>query len=145
MAKTLTAANAVIMLTVDPIIRVPQQLQGFAADDVFNTDAIETAEVSMGVDGVLSGGFVYVAVKQNFVLQSDSDSCAFFDNWYLAQQSAVEAYIASGTEVLPSLRIKYAMMRGFLTGYTPVPPVKKIVQPRNFAITWQRATPSAAS
>lgn len=139
---SLTAANAVIVLAAPPIISVPFQLQGFSADDVFDTASIESAEAVMGVDGVLSGGFVYVAIKQGFTLQADSASNSFFDNWFLGQKALQDTVIGSGTISLPSLGIKYDLVRGFLTGYKPSPDAKKILQPRKFEITWQSATPS---
>ena len=53
MAKTLTAANSVILLTIPSLFPVAQQLQGFSAEDVFDTDQLDTAETMMGVDGKL--------------------------------------------------------------------------------------------
>ena len=56
MAGTITGASAVIMLSVPGLFSTPQQLQGFATDDIFDTAAIASAETLMGVDGNLSGG-----------------------------------------------------------------------------------------
>lgn len=137
MAKTLTAANSVIMLSVAGLFNTPQQLQGFAADDVFDTDQIDSAETVMGVDGKLSAGWIPFAVKQNFTLQADSDSMSFFETWYAAQQSVRELYVASGSIYLPSVGRKYAMRRGFLVNHSGTASAKKILQPRKFAITWE--------
>jgi hypothetical protein len=140
MAKTLTAANSVILLTIPSLFPIAQQLQGYAADDVFDTDQLETAETMMGVDGKLSGGWIPKEVKQNFTLQADSDSVAVFEVWYAAQQSVRELYYASGAITLPAVNRKLIMTKGILTGYSPSPNAKKILQPRKFTITWEAIT-----
>ena len=143
MAKTLTAANSVIMLSVAGLFPAPVQLQGFAADDIFDTDQIDSAETVMGVDGRLSAGWVPMAVKQNFSLQADSDSLSFFETWYASQQAVRELYIAAGSIYLPAVQRKYAMSRGFLTNHSATASAKRILQPRKFMITWEKLTSAA--
>jgi len=137
MAKTLTGANAIIMLTVPGLFDVPQRLQGFAADDVYDVDNIDSTETLMGVDGKLSGGFVFVPIKQNITLQADSDSAAFFESWYGAQQKVKDTYIANGRTTLNAVQRSYVMTRGFLSTNSPVPSVGKLLKPRKFTITWE--------
>lgn len=142
MAGTLTAANSVILLSVANLYDVPQQLQGFAADDVFDTGSVTPTETSMGVDGKLSGGFVFNPIVMNVSLQADSDSNIFFENWIAAMVKARETYIATGQVALPSVQRKYAMVRGFLTSHPPTAPVRKTLQPRRYTITWEQVTPA---
>lgn len=134
---SLTAANAVIMLTVTPIFNAPQQLRQFAADDVFSTPAIQRAEIAMGVDGNLSAGFVFVAIPQSYVLQANSPSNSIFDNWDAANQSAQDVYRADGVITLISVGKKWNMANGVLTEYSPAPDAKRILQPRRYTITWE--------
>lgn len=136
MAKTLTAANSVITLTIAGLFPVPVQLQGFAADDIFDSEAIEPAETLMGVDGKLSAGWVPMPIKQGFTLQADSDSVAFFETWYQAQQNVREIFRGSGLIVLPSVNRKMIMTNGVLSSYQPST-AKKILQPRKFTVTWE--------
>lgn len=133
----ITSANAVIMLAINGLFPTAQQLQGFAAEDVFDTDTLESAEVMMGVDGILSAGFVFVPIKQNFALQADSESNNLFETWYLQQQAAKEPFFASGVIHLTSINRTYVMNNGVLTGYKPIADAKKVLQPRQFAITWE--------
>ncbi len=61
--RTLTAANAVIMLGITGLYDVPRRLQGFSADDVADVEAVSTGETgaarlqarafagSLGLDG----------------------------------------------------------------------------------------------
>lgn len=139
---SLTSANCIIMLGIPGVYTTPQQLQGFSADDVFDTDSVEVGETLMGVDGVLSGGWVNNPVSQNFSLQADSPSNAVFDNWYAAERTITDKYPASAVITLPSLNVKYTMVRGFLISYPIIPAARKIIQPRRFTIRWESATPA---
>lgn len=134
--KTLTAANSVILLTVPGLFDTPVQLQGYATDDVFDTDAIEPAETMMGVDGKLSAGWVPKEIKQSYTLQADSDSVQIFDVWYQAQQRVREILRCSGTVILPAVAQKMILSRGVLTSFQPAT-AKKVLQPRKFTITWE--------
>lgn len=142
MAKSLTGANTIIMLAVTGIFDNPQQLQGFAADDVFNTESLQSVETLMGVDGKLSGGYVFVEVKQGYTLQADSGSIDIFDQWFYAQQTARDTFKAQAVITLKSVNKKFTMTNGFLTGYMPIPDNKKLIQPQKFGITWESVSPS---
>lgn len=135
--RTLTSANSIILLAVASLFIVPQQLQGFDVDDVVTTDPVSNAETRMGVDSRLSAGWVAMERKQTFALQADSLSCDLFDSWYATEQQIKEKLRANGTIQLPATGKSYAMFNGVLTQYSPIPTVKKILQPRQFVITWE--------
>lgn len=137
----LTGANCIYMLAVTGLYPVPQQLQGFAVDDVFSTDDITASETLMGVDGRLSGGFINVEVPQAITLQADSPSVPLFDQWYLNQKYNKKVFIANGIVILPGLGSKWTMTKGFLKGYPPIPKVGKLAGPRKFGITWESVDP----
>lgn len=138
--STITAANSVVLISVTGLFDVPQQLQGFSADDVTDTDSLAPAETMMGVDGRLSGGWVPVPIVQSITLQADSFSNQLFERWYMAQQAQRESYIANGSIFLPATGRKYTMTRGFLTGVMVTPQVKKVLQPRKYSVTWESIT-----
>jgi hypothetical protein len=142
MGTSITSANAILTLSVLPLFPVPQQLQGFAADDIYDVAAIKSVETVMGVDGVLSGGFVYVAIMQSITLQADSASNAIFDTWWTQMQAAQDVYVATAQIVLPSISTKFNMLNGFLTGYKPLADAKRTLQPRKYEITWNSVGPS---
>lgn len=144
MAGTITAANAVLTLSVTNLFPVPQQIQGFAADDVFDTEDLETAETSMGVDGKLSAGFVFNPVKQGFTLQADSASNDFFESIYAAELAARDKFELNGSVLLPAVGKLYTMTTGYMNGYKPISDAKRTLQPRKFMITWQSVLPAVA-
>ena len=138
----LTGANAVFTLTITALFPTPVQLQGFAADDIFDTEPLDSVETQMGVDGQLSGGFVFKEVMQSIALQADSVSNQVFDNWWAAMQSSQAVFVANGVVVLPNVKQKWALTRGFLTRYQPIPNVKKLLQARRHQITWNLVSPA---
>ena len=134
----ITSANAVFLLSVPLLLPVPQQLQGFAADDIFDVADVDATETSMGVDGILSGGMVFAPKTMNIALQADSASIGLFDAWYAGQQGAVAAFAAQGTVTFPSIGVSYALLTGFLKRYKPIADAKKMLMPRKFTIEWQQ-------
>lgn len=140
--RTITAANSVLLLSVQGLFDVPQRIQGFSADNITSTDSLASKETLMGVDGRLSAGWVAVPVPQTITLQADSPSADFFDAWLQAEETAREAYIATGALVLPATGKKYAMTRGFLTGIVKFPSIGRTLAPRAFTIMWERVTPA---
>jgi hypothetical protein len=137
----ITSADATLTLTIPPLFPVPQQLQGFATDDVYDIPAIKSVETMMGVDGVLSGGFVFTAIVQQIHLQADSASNLVFDTWWTQMVAAKLAYSCGGLIKLPGILTKFTQTNGFLTGYKP-PGAKRVLQPRSYEITWQMIAPA---
>lgn len=142
---SITSANAILTLAIPPLFPTPQQLQQFAADDVYGVDQIKSVETMMGVDGVMTAGFVFVEVKQTIHLMADSPSCFVFDTWWSQMQAAEDVFYAFGLIVLPAVLTKFVQTRGALTGYSPVPAAKKVLQPRAFEITWNRVQPQPSA
>lgn len=132
----ITAADAVVTLSIATLFENPQQLQGFAADDVTDVPQIKSVETVMGVDGVLSAGFVFVPVLQTITLQADSLSNRVFDQWWQQMQSTKDVFIAQGVIRFPAIGSKFVQNDGYLTGYKPLPGAKKLLQPRTYEITW---------
>jgi|SRR6185437_159203 len=138
---SITSANAVYLLTIPGIFSVAQPLQQFAADDAFDTDAIEPAEVQMGVDGIMTAGWVPVPTKQTITLMADSTSALIFDSWNAAQAANRTIFYATGIITLMSTGQEFNLINGVLTSYVSVPPARKVLQPRKFGITWQTVLP----
>lgn len=140
--RTITAANAVYMLDIPGLYPVPQRLQGFGTDSAFDTDASEPAETMMGVDGILSAGFVPFMTRQTITLQADSPSVLIFEDWLAAMKQAREVLFANATIVLPSVGRKYTNTRGVVTSVPAIPGTRKVLQPRAFVITWGDISPA---
>ena len=71
--SSISSANAILTLSIAGLFG-PTQIQQWASDEFYATDPIEATEVLMGIDGTLSGGFVWSAVPQTISLQANSTS-----------------------------------------------------------------------
>lgn len=136
--STITSANSVFALAVANVFPVPQLLQGYSADDTFTTEAVESVEVVQGIDGNLSGGYVFVPYKMTISIMPDSPSLDLFYAWAQYQLAVREVAIASASIALPSIGKKYVMSKGFLTSNVAIPEAKKVLQASRFQITWKQ-------
>ena len=138
--KTLTAANSALSLLVRGLFPTPQAIQGYATDDSFAADDVNPVEVQMGVDGLMSAGYVPYSTKFNITLQADSPSTAMFDTVLAYQKANLTPVIFDGTLIIGGTQEKYALTKGFLTAATPMSSAKKMLQPRKFTIEFQDVT-----
>lgn len=139
---SISGSNVVITLSIPPLFTVPQQIQGFASDDVFDIPQIKSVEALMGVDGVLSFGFVYVMIPLEVILQADSKSNSVFDTWYTSNVATQDNYVCFGLLKIPGIASKFTLTNGGLTGYKPAPGAKKLLQPRRYELTFQSIVPA---
>ena len=137
MASSITSANSILLIGVTGLYTVPQQLQGFGTDDAYAVDPVEVTESMLGVDGIMSNGWVPQMKVMHVTLQADSASNTFFESWYAAQEAAKEIYQAFGTIYQPGVSRSYACTNGVLMNYTPLAEAGKTLRPRKFQIRWQ--------
>ena len=135
--STITSANSVFTLVVACLFPAPVQLKGYASDKAFTTEAVDLAEVQMGVDGRMTAGFVPNPVKQTITLQADSPSKDIFTAVIQAMKTAREVFYISGSISLPSTGESFTLTRGILTNAKQIPDAEKVLQPVDYVITWE--------
>lgn len=135
--STITSANSVFTLVVAGLFPAPVQLRGYASDKAFTTEAVDLAEVQMGVDGRMTAGFVPNPVKQTITLQADSPSKDIFTAMIQAMKTAREVFYISGSIALPSTGESFTLTRGILTNAKQIPDAQKVLQPVDYVITWE--------
>ena len=133
----LTSANAIIALTVANLFPAPVTLDHFGADRAFETEAIETAETVMTIDGHLAAGYVPNPVNQTFTLLPGSSGIFVIETLVLAQQTAKTIYRLGGTIVLPGISRQYSMNNGVLMSSNPIPNAGRILEARTFTVRWE--------
>lgn len=138
--STITSANSIFTLTVyntsGASFLPPSQIQGFASDDAFLIDTIETTETLLGVDGIMSAGWLPTIKTQSVSLQADSISNDYFEAWFAGQEAARDVFWCAGQILYPSVSKSYTLINGVLFGYTPLSAARKVLQPRRFSIRW---------
>jgi hypothetical protein len=130
--STITSANSVFTLVVAGLFPAPVQLRGYASDKAFTTEAVDLAEVQMGVDGRMTAGFVPNPVKQTVTLQADSPSKDIFTAMIQAMKTAREVFYISGSIALPSTGESFTLTRGILTNAKQIPDAQKVLQPVDY-------------
>lgn len=143
--SSITAANSSFALAITNLYPTAQKVEGYAADAMFAFEDVQQVQTVMGVDGKLSGGYVFNEQKQTVTIMPDSPSLEMFANWYTAQYTAKDVYLATGTIIMPSIGRKYTLKKGYLTNGKPMPDAKKVLQPQEFKITWEQVTSEAYS
>lgn len=136
MARTLTNANSVLTLAVADLDIGPVQLQGFGTNDMFDTTAIKSAEVMVGVDGVKSQGYIAFLVPFKFTLQADSLSIDVMDAIQEAQEAARETYELSMSLSAPGLGKLWTFINGTITEFKKTPKGEKLMQAQSYEITF---------
>lgn len=134
---TITSANSVFTLVVAGLFPAPVQLHGYATDKAFSTEAIDLAEVQMGVDGRMTAGYTPNPTKQTITLQADSPSKSLFMAIIEATKTAREIFYVSGSISLPATGESFTLTRGILTNVKQLPDAQKVLQPMDFIITWE--------
>ena len=142
MDTTITSANSVFTIVIAGLFPAPVQLQGYASDKAFTTEALDLAEVQMGVDGRMTAGFVPNPTKQTITLQADSPSKDIFTALIQAMKTAREVFYISGSIALPSTGESFTLTRGILTNAKQIPDAQKVLQPVDFQITWESVSRS---
>lgn len=137
MDTTITSANSVFTIVIAGLFPAPVQLQGYASDKAFTTEALDLAEVQMGVDGRMTAGFVPNPTKQTITLQADSPSKDIFTALIQAMKTAREVFYISGSIALPSTGESFTLTRGVLTNAKQIPDAQKVLQPVDYVITWE--------
>jgi len=143
--NTITSADAIIMLTVTNLYTSGVQLQGFAADNIYGTEALELAETVRGADGKLSAGFVYGNINQTIHIMPDSESRVIFDTWSTTSRTSVAVFRCNATVILPAIGRKYACVNGVLKSWKALPDAGRILQASQAIIEWESITPEAYS
>lgn len=140
MARTVTAANVVLTITVPGLYDSPQQFSGYSTDKVWSTDALKLAETMMGVDGHLSAGYVPNPVPFTISLQADSLGVDIFDNIIQNTQQQRECYRVSGSISVPATGKVYRGVNGVVETTKIIPDASKVLQAQEYTITWERLT-----
>ena len=135
MAGTLTTANSTLAMTTEALYTSAQRVQGYAADDAFDFEAVENGEYSMGIDGKLSAGFVFNAIPFTMTLQADSPSLGLFENIWSYEYSNRTKLTQNVTVTLPAVSKRYELKNGFMQSYK-APSGKKILQPAVVVFTF---------
>ena len=137
----ITSANASLSFVVPGIFASGVFMQDFAVDEMFSAEAVDVCETMMGVDGILSAGWIPAIRKLEVTLMAGSPSATFFDAWAQQNDALKTVHFASGLLTLPAINTSYTLIQGVLKSYKPVPDAAKVLKPRKFGLEFQSIVP----
>lgn len=140
--QTITSANSVFTLTIPGLFAAPILLEGYAADRMWDTESLTVAEIRMGADGFLTGGYVPNPVPMNIHFLAASPSKVYLNALGRTIQANREIMYISGTIVLPSTGESFILTKGLLTKFKTVPDAAKLLEDMDYEITWQSVQPT---
>jgi hypothetical protein len=140
--NTITSVNAILTISVAPLFPAPQQIKGFTAEVAFEVEPVDIAEIRLGVDGILSTGFIPYVTPMTIHLMADSPSITIFETWAATERTLIDKLAATGTVALPSVSRKYALSNGFLTRYHAISSARRVLEERQIQITWGDIVPA---
>ena len=135
---TITSANATFTLKVPGLYDTPVTIEGFGTDAAVNTADHTPAQVQMGIDGHLSGGWTPTPKVVTVTLAADSPSRAVFEDWDQYQETVREVLPCEAIFTIPSIGRRMTGTRGFLTTSRAHPNANQVLQSGAFQITFQK-------
>lgn len=141
MASTLTVANSSIVVAIESLYPAGVALQGYAADNVFEAGEVQNAEVSMGIDGNMSSGYVFNPIPLTLTLQADSPSLRIFEEAWNRESAIRNKLTVGATITLPANGKRYTYKNGLIMSYK-APAGQRILQPAVVQFQFARMEPS---
>lgn len=124
--RTITAANAVLMLRCKGVYDEYVQIQGFQADNAWNFGEANIGETRMGVDGKQSIGYTPHETPWTLYLEANSASVQIMETIRKEFNSNMEARFIDVIVEIPSIGKRYSATGG-LTSMTGGASGKKLL------------------
>lgn len=135
---TITSANSVATISAPKAGVVGATLEGYSTDRAIFSDAIQIAEVQMGVDGRMTAGYTPMPQPVTITFQADSPSLRNVIKPIVQTIKNTRDIVWITMEVaLPGPGEKYALVRGTMTNAKQMPDLGKVLQPVDVQFTFQ--------
>lgn len=130
MSKDITSANASAYLYAS-LFPAGLKFENFSTDTAWTSDAYETVEHRMGVDGHMAAGYTPVEKSITFSFEANSPTLDGLD--LLLQTTEVSKTPIFGQIIVtcPSLKRTYTLVNCILTSFKLVPDANKVLAPRD--------------
>src|ERR1700744_5176896 len=107
---TLTDANAAVTAnSPDVFPGQPITFVGFATDDLYGINDLETVEAQMGVDGHAAFGYTPKLAVQDFMFMASSLTIDALEQIQSQQVQNQTVYILNGSVLLPAVQKRYVL------------------------------------
>lgn len=135
--RDITSANSTAIMVVEELFPSGFAVEMFAADTAISQGDDTVAETRMGVDGKMVAGFVPSIKSITVTLEAPSPTISYMETLYQASQSNRRTYKVHLTITIPSIGKTYKYTNGVLKTAKPLPDLKKVLEPQNFAFDFE--------
>ncbi|EAM8301880.1 hypothetical protein FYP34_04155 [Salmonella enterica] len=143
MPLDITSANSKLRIVVPAYYPGGFDVDDYAADNMFETGALQNAEEQMSADGKYHAGFVFNPTEFTINLMPTSNAGSLVDDWLAAERTAIAKFQCNATLTVPALGAKWNFVNGVLYTWTPTPPGRRVLQPRPAVFHFETVTRSA--
>lgn len=111
--------------------------QGYAADNAWSTETVQTVEARMGADGKASFGYTPVLRNITFHFSPDSPTVERLGYLNQVQDSSNAPIIGQMVIEIPSLKKTVYLKNGCLVSSTYFPSAAKVLEPQDFTFNFE--------
>ncbi|EBX8597650.1 hypothetical protein DTG61_23015 [Salmonella enterica subsp. enterica serovar Brunei] len=139
----ITSANSKLRIVVPAYYPGGFDVDDYAADNMFETGALQNAEDMMSADGKYHAGFVFNPTEFTINLMATSNAGSLIDDWVAAERTAIGKFICNAVLTVPALGAKWNFVNGIIFTWTQLPPGRRVLQPRPALFRFESVTRSA--
>lgn len=139
----ITSANSKLRIVVPAYYPGGFDVDDYAADNMFETGALQNAEEQMSADGKYHAGLIFNPTEFTINLMATSNAGSLVDDWMAAERTAIAKFQCNATLTVPALGAKWNFVNGVLYTWTPTPPGRRVLQPRPAVFHFETVTRSA--
>lgn len=139
----ITSANSKLRIVVPAYYPGGFDVDDYAADNMFETGALQNKEDMMSADGKYHAGFIFNPTEFTINLMATSNAGDRLDDWMSAERTAISAFACNAVLTVPALGAKWNFVNGVLYTWTPTPPGRRVLQPRPAVFHFESVTRSA--
>lgn len=139
----ITSANSKLRIVVPSYYPGGFDVDDYAADNMFETGALQNKEDMMSADGKYHAGFIFNPTEFTINLMATSNASSLLDDWIAAERTAISAFACNATLTVPALGAKWNFVNGVLYTWNPTPPGRRVLQPRPAVFHFETVTRSA--
>ncbi|EAM2896657.1 hypothetical protein S068_003654 [Salmonella enterica subsp. enterica] len=139
----ITSANSKLRIVVPAYYPGGFDVDDYAANNMFETGALQNAEDMMSADGKYHAGFVFNPTEFTINLMATSNAGSLIDDWVSAERTAIGKFTCNAVLTVPALGAKWNFVNGIIFTWTQLPPGRRVLQPRPALFRFESVTRSA--
>ena len=93
----ITSANSKLRIVVPSYYPGGFDVDDYAADNMFETGALQNKETQMSADGKFHAGFVFNPTEFTITLMPTSNAGSLIDDWLAAERTAIASFACNAT------------------------------------------------